>query len=270
MIAVTCPGCCRTLSIKDAYAGKTGVCPHCKGRVKVPAAAPDERTRSSRVPEDESRLIGAADEATLPPPGDSSPSLPTAAGERLDFLAPAQGAGEIGRLGPYRVLKVLGSGGMGMVLQAEDPMLKRTVALKVMRPELAAAPDARERFLREAQATAAIEHPHIIHVYQVGEDRGVPFLAMPFLKGEPLDERLRREPRLPVAEAVSLGRQIAEGLAAAHAAGLIHRDIKPGNIWLEGESPLPPSPPPRSGEGEQVRQPLSPSPPPRSGERGSK
>ena len=120
-----------------------------------------------------------------------------------------------------------------MVLLAEDPLLKRSVALKVMRPELAARPDAGRRFLREAQATAAIEHPNIVHVYQVGEDRGVPFLAMPFLKGEALDARLKREKRLPVAEAVYLGRQIAEGLAAAHRNGLIHRDIKPANIWLE-------------------------------------
>ncbi len=122
---------------------------------------------------------------------------------------------------------------MGMVLQAEDPMLKRTVALKVMRPELAASGDARERFLRKAQATAAIEHPHIIHVYQVAEDRGVPYLAMPFLKGEAMDVRLKRKRRLSVPEVIALGKQIAEGLSAAHKNGLIHRDIKPGNIWLE-------------------------------------
>ena len=111
---------------------------------------------------------------------------------------------------------------MGMVLLAEDPMLKRSVALKVMRPEVAAKPDAGQRFLREAQATAAIEHPNIVHIYQVGEDRGVPFLAMPFLKGESLDARLKRERRgeatspLAVAEVMHIGRQIAEGLAAAH------------------------------------------------------
>jgi serine/threonine protein kinase len=162
-----------------------------------------------------------------------TPSLRNFEGEVLDFLAPPQGPGELGRLGPYRVLKVLGAGGMGLVLQAEDPLLKRSVALKVMRPELAKKDDARQRFLREARATAAIEHPYIVHVYQVGEDRGVPFLAMPFLKGESLDARLKREGKLSVAETVRLGRQIAEGLAAAHDHGLIHRDIKPGNIWLE-------------------------------------
>jgi serine/threonine protein kinase len=117
--------------------------------------------------------------------------------EPLDFLAPPQEPGELGRLGPYRVLKLLGAGGMGLVLQAEDPLLKRAVALKVMRPESAKSKEARQRFLREAQAITAIEHPHIVHIYQVGEDRGVPFLAMPLLKGEPLEARLKREANCP-------------------------------------------------------------------------
>jgi formylglycine-generating enzyme required for sulfatase activity/tRNA A-37 threonylcarbamoyl transferase component Bud32 len=154
----------------------------------------------------------------------------------LDFLAPAEKPGELGRLGPYRVVKVLGAGGMGMVLQAEDPLLKRTVALKVMRPELAAKETSRQRFLREAQATAAVEHPYIVPIHQVGEDRHVPFIAMPFLKGQTLDARLRREKKLAVAEAVRIARQTAEGLAAAHKNGLIHRDIKPANLWLEAET----------------------------------
>ena len=107
---------------------------------------------------------------------------------------------------------------MGVVFQAEDPALKRKVALKAMLPALAASGSAKQRFLREAQAAAAIEHDHIVPIYQVGEDRGVPFLAMPFLKGEPLDERLQREGALPVAEVLRIGRETAEGLAAAHAA----------------------------------------------------
>jgi WD40 repeat protein/formylglycine-generating enzyme required for sulfatase activity len=152
----------------------------------------------------------------------------------LDFLAPAQAADELGRLGPYRVLKVLGKGGMGMVLLAEDPQLERRLALKIMLPHLAADPVQRQRFLREAKAAAAIEHEHIISILQVGEDRGIPFLAMPFLKGESLDARLKREGKLPASEVLRIGREMAEGLAAAHERGLIHRDIKPGNVWLEG------------------------------------
>jgi hypothetical protein len=114
----------------------------------------------------------------------------------ITFLAPPQEPDEIGRLGPYRVLKKLGAGGMGMVLLAEDALLKRKVALKVMLPNIAVNSQARERFLREARAAAAIEHPHIITIHQVGEDNGVPFLAMPFNKGESLDDRLKREKKL--------------------------------------------------------------------------
>src|SRR5262249_44030871 len=135
----------------------------------------------------------------------------------------------------YRILKVLGAGGMGMVLLAEDPVLKRPVAIKVMRPEIAREKIARQRFLREAQATAAIDHHHIVHINQVGEENGRPFIVMPLLKGEPLDARLKREKRLSVADAVLIGKQVAEGLAEAHKSGLVHRDIKPANIWLSGE-----------------------------------
>ena len=127
---------------------------------------------------------------------------------------------------------------MGAVLLAEEPSLSRKVALKVMRPELAANPSARERFFREAKSAAAIEHDHIIPIFAVSEANGVPFLAMPFLKGQPLDERLKSaQGPLPLAEIAHIGREIASGLAAAHEQGLIHRDIKPGNIWLEDRGP---------------------------------
>ncbi|MGE3808077.1 MAG: protein kinase [Gemmataceae bacterium] len=151
----------------------------------------------------------------------------------LDFLDTAQQPDELGRFGSYRVLEVLGVGGMGVVLLAEDPVLKRRVAIKVMKPELAAEEENRQRFLREARAAAAVEHPYIVPIYQVGEVERLPYLAMPLLKGESLDTRIKREKQLPVADAVRIARQIAEGLAAAHDQGLIHRDIKPGNIWLD-------------------------------------
>jgi CubicO group peptidase (beta-lactamase class C family) len=170
-----------------------------------------------------------AEAPTLPPQvpaGGPTPIL-------YDFLAPPQGPDELGRLGHYRILSVLGAGGMGVVFQAEDTHLLRRVALKVMAPALAASAGARERFLLEARATAALEHDHIVAIYQVGEDRGVPYFAMQFLKGETLEERLRREGRLPTAEVLRVGAEIAEGLAAAHAHGLIHRDVKPANVWLE-------------------------------------
>jgi WD40 repeat protein len=175
--------------------------------------------------------------ATLGGPPDAPAAGPAADGgeEVYDLLAPPQGPGEVGRLGPYRILKVLGAGGMGVVFQAEDPALERLVALKAMMPALAASATAKKRFLREAKSAAAIKHDHIVSIYQVGEDRGVPFLAMEFLTGEALGERLTREEKLPPAEVLRIGREVASGLAAAHEAGLIHRDIKPGNLWLEGQ-----------------------------------
>jgi serine/threonine protein kinase len=123
---------------------------------------------------------------------------------------------------------------MGVIFQAEDPHLRRPVALKVMRPHLATSAEFHRRFLREARLAASIEHEHIVTVYQVGEDRGVPFLAMQLLRGKTLEDRLERAGgRLPLPEVLRVGREIAEGLAAAHARGLVHRDIKPANIWLE-------------------------------------
>jgi formylglycine-generating enzyme required for sulfatase activity/Leucine-rich repeat (LRR) protein len=178
--------------------------------------------------------IPAAETPTEPPT--HVPLEEVAPADDLGFLAPAEQADEIGRLGGYRVLKVLGSGGMGIVFLAEDVRLERRVALKVMQPILAASPSARERFLREARAAAALKHDHVVTIFQVGEDRGVPFLAMELLEGESLEDRLHREPCLPTEEVLRIGTEVARGLAAAHQRGLIHRDIKPGNIWLEADT----------------------------------
>ena len=156
--------------------------------------------------------------------------------EEIDFLAPAEEADEIGRLGGYRILGVLGVGGMGVVFRAEDPKLKRQIALKALKPAVAASKSAKDRFVREAQATAAIEHDNIVHIYQVGEDRNIPFIAMQFLRGESLRKRLDREKQLDQREVLRIGREVATGLEAAHKRGLVHRDIKPDNIWIEEDT----------------------------------
>ncbi|MGH7226156.1 MAG: serine/threonine-protein kinase, partial [Gemmataceae bacterium] len=149
------------------------------------------------------------------------------------LLAPPQSPDEIGRLGGYRVLKILGAGGMGMVYHAEDVHLQRPIALKVMKPEVAKNPMARERFVREARAAAKLKSDHVVNIYQVGEERQVVFLAMEFLEGMSLDDWLKKGRKPSLAQAARMGRQIALGLADAHGCGLIHRDIKPGNIWLD-------------------------------------
>jgi serine/threonine protein kinase len=150
------------------------------------------------------------------------------------FLAPPQEVDELGRLGPYLIRKVLGTGAMGIVFEAQDAQLKRLVALKVMKPSLAAQADFHRRFLREAQLAAAIDHEHVVTIYHVDEDRGIPYLAMKLLRGESLEARLSRTGgRLPLKDVLRIGREIAVGLEAAHSKGLVHRDIKPANIWLE-------------------------------------
>ncbi len=243
MITIVCSACQKKLSVKEELAGKKAKCPACGQVLAIPAqvaAGGPFTTGSSGVSAVPVEAMVSA-HATLPPaikPDETiSTNVPDSRFESnlTDFLAPPQIAGEIGRLGKYRILKVLGHGGMGVVYMAEDPALRRTVAVKAMLPTIAASANAGKRFLREAQSMAAVEHDHIVRIYQVDEDRGVPFLAMEFLKGEPLDERLKHGDQLPLADVLRIGREIAEALSAAHATGLIHRDIKPANVWLESK-----------------------------------
>jgi endoglucanase len=160
--------------------------------------------------------------------------LPTP-NEAAQLLAPTGESDDLSNLGPYRILKVLGAGGMGMVYQAEDTLLKREVALKVMLPALSAVASSRKRFLREAQTAAALAHDHIVQIFQVGEANSRPFIAMQLLHGESLETRLQKQRPLPIPEVVRIGTEVARGLAAAHARGVIHRDIKPANLWLEAD-----------------------------------
>ncbi|MHB1425337.1 MAG: serine/threonine-protein kinase [Gemmataceae bacterium] len=237
MIAFSCPHCGVQLQAKEHMAGKTASCPGCSGAVQTPAVGTSSGSGSGSGSGQRS-ASRSAKQQTLPPSstanGTNSPELKLAPPPECPFLAPPEGPDELGRLGHYLVRKILGTGAMGIVFEAQDSHLKRLVALKVMKPSMAALADYHRRFLREAQLAAAIEHEHVVTVYQVGEDRGIPFLAMKLLQGEALEDRLRRGGgRLPPAEVLRIGREVAEGLAAAHEKGLIHRDIKPANIWLE-------------------------------------
>jgi serine/threonine protein kinase len=136
------------------------------------------------------------------------------------------------QLGGYRLVAPIGRGGMGVVYRAEDPRVGRQVAVKVMSAEAAARPGFRDRFLREARAQGRVEHDNVVPIYAADEEQGVAYLVMPLLRGQTLAARLKRGP-LPLADAVRVARETAEGVAAAHKAGLIHQDIKPANIWLD-------------------------------------
>ena len=133
------------------------------------------------------------------------------------------------RLGHYTVMRKLGQGGMGVVYEARDERLERTVALKTL-PALAGDETSRKRLWREARAAASVNHPNICQIYEIGEDTTGLFIAMELLEGEPLSEQLQRGP-LNVAEAVSVGLEILSALAALHARGIVHRDLKPSNVF---------------------------------------
>ena len=132
--------------------------------------------------------------------------------------------------GRYRVVRVLGDGAMGKVVLAQDGELGRAVAVKVLDEQLAQDPGFRARFSREARVAASLSHPNIVTVFDVGEAEGRPFIVMEYIEGRTLDARLRDEGPLPADEVVRIGRQVAEGLEAAHANGLVHRDLKPSNL----------------------------------------
>lgn len=163
----------------------------------------------------------------------SSPSCLVLAPHAIPFMKPCEQPGFLGRLGEIFIRRVLGRGGMGIVVEGFDPVLQRTVAVKVLSPHLLNRPEAKERFLREAQAAAALLHENVVAIHGIQESEGLPFLVLQYVDGETLSDRLQRENLLSFEAIVKLGLQIARGLAAAHACGLVHCDIKPGNILFD-------------------------------------
>ncbi len=152
---------------------------------------------------------------------------------QLDFLAPTDDPHSLGRIGTYEVMGVVGRGGAGIVLKAFDGALDRYVAIKALSPNLAASAAARRRFAREAQAAAAVVHEHVVPIHAVSVHQGLPYIVMQYVAGRSLQQRLDAHGPLPLAEILRIGMQTAAGLAAAHAQGLVHRDVKPANILLE-------------------------------------
>src|ERR671913_1773213 len=134
-------------------------------------------------------------------------------------------------LSHYRIVSKLGEGGMGEVYLAQDTKLDRKVALKVLPAEVAANRDRMERFVREAKAAAALNHPNIAHIYEIGESEGMNFIAMEFIDGQTLREKIHKE-QTELRKLLRFLQHTAEGLARAHAAGIVHRDLKPDNIMI--------------------------------------
>jgi serine/threonine protein kinase len=239
--------CGMTLKVADGSAGAMVKCPGCGtiSIVPVKVAAVTGNWESSAPPgADSQAALGdaastageIAQEATAAPAGAASDQGTC----DHDPGGPPQAPCETWSLGGYRILRELGHGGMGTVYEAEDVKLERRVALKVMKPEIAKHQQQRDRFLREARTAAKVKSDFICAIYQVGEDNGVPFIAMPLLMGESLKAHLHEDLLLADDEVVRIGKEVAQGLSAAHEAGLIHRDIKPANIWLETQRSGPP------------------------------
>jgi len=152
----------------------------------------------------------------------------------LETPAQAIPKGSIGA-GKYRIIEEIGRGGMGIVYKAEDTKLKRTVALKFLPHQWISDAESRERFIHEAQAASALDHPNICTIYEIEEtDDGRMYIAMAFYEGESLREKIKREP-LKTEEAVAIASQVAQGMAKAHQKGIVHRDIKPANILITND-----------------------------------
>jgi serine/threonine protein kinase len=211
-------------------------CPACQKTLEqltnADASWPDAARRLHERPVALRHTMAVLKEAT--DAGAETVELPTTVRTDVGFLRPSCDPLHLGRLGPYEVLEVIGRGGMGVVLKALDPGLGRVVAIKVLGPAWASHAAARRRFEREARATAAVRHEHVVAVYAVDEADGLPYLVMEHVPGLSLQQYVQRTGPLPVEEIARIGMETAAGLAAAHAQGLIHRDVKPANILLEG------------------------------------
>src|SRR5436190_17635611 len=134
----------------------------------------------------------------------------------------------------YEILDKLGEGGMGVVYKARDTHLDRFVAIKVLPPEKVADPERKRRFVQEAKSASALNHPNIVHIYDIAEADGVQFIAMEYVPGKTLDQLIGRK-GLSLNETIEYAVQIADALAKAHSAGIIHRDLKPSNVMVTGD-----------------------------------
>ena len=255
--------------LQDELARHLESCPDCRKELESMAAGPDWWSDARQLLSTEVNINEATSTDNVLRPGGR---VSHADGLRLEFLSPSADPTKLGRLGPYEIVKVIGRGGMGIVLKGFDPLLNRHVAIKVLAPQWMHSTAARQRFAREARAAAAVAHEHVIAIFAVDSANETPYLVMPLIDGISLQERIDRASgtgsasakgcatgsasveedatdtatgiasgthvssvtaALALKDILRIGIQIAAGLAAAHAQGLVHRDIKPANILLE-------------------------------------
>jgi serine/threonine protein kinase len=185
------------------------------------------------------RIAPAEIDTNLPKFDYDGPTHTFDAGEEFDLtlLSASQEVGSLGRLGDYEILGILGRGGYGIVLRAKDNTLGRSVAIKVLEQGFAGSARSRRRFMREARAAAQVNHPNVVTIHAIEEHDGMPFLVMELVAGKSLRDWIRGTPRREFMDILRIGSQVAQGLAAAHAQGVIHRDVKPANIMLEDGVP---------------------------------
>lgn len=203
-------------------------CERCRTLLEVPQSDPqwqDEIVPILRAPLESPHVVGDHDEHGTE--GESLESI-------LRLLGPTDDPHMLGRIGSYEVVGVIGRGGMGVVFKAFEPTLNRFVAIKMLLPHLAASGAARKRFAREGQAAAAVIDDNVMPIYSVAEWQGVPYLVTQYSRGATLQKRIRDQGPLELNAILRIGMQTARGLAAAHAQGLVHRDVKPSNILLDG------------------------------------
>ncbi|MEZ6138716.1 MAG: protein kinase [Pirellulaceae bacterium] len=216
-------------------------CPHCQSRLEQMAAESDQwqDIRDSLQPDRESEEVsssnGAKQRIDTQRRDRARWKRPNAWTESMakSLLSPASHPELLGRIGRYDVERLIGSGGMGVVFKAYDTELNRPAAVKLLAPYLASSGSARSRFAREARAAAAVVDDHVVPIHNVETDDEHPFLVMKYIAGGSLQQRIDREGPLEVCEVLRIAMHAAKGLAAAHAQGLIHRDVKPSNILLD-------------------------------------
>ena len=215
---------------EEALSAHLSACPGCQRELEQLAGQPAAWSRVGTA----LRKACAFGESSLSGVGvEHAVDSDSAADFAVECLDPSSTPESIGRLGDIEILEVIGHGGMGVVLKGFQPELKRLVAVKVLAPQLAVSAAARKRFAREAQATAAILHPNVMPILTVHSSGKLPYIVMPYVACESLQQRIDRTGPLELVDILRIGMQTANGLAAAHAQGLVHRDVKPANILLE-------------------------------------